>query len=111
MRQRLDEGEEEGVVGRRTHASLQTQLSDAEAALERERLKVKRLEGELVTHSVVKEGMDKDAEKVSCSDNVNVNNIACMVISTTGTRILSEIIKSPQAGLCNCSSADGRLCS
>ena len=61
---RHQRGEEE-TEGGRTCTSLQTQLTDTEAALDRERLKVKQLEGELVTHSVVKEGMDRNAEKVS----------------------------------------------
>ena len=65
FRQRLDQRGEEETEGGRTYTSLQTRLVEAEAALERERSKVKQLEGELVTHSVVKEGMDRDAEKVS----------------------------------------------
>ena len=65
MRQRLDQRGEEETEGGRTSTSLQTRLTDTEAALDRERLKVKQLEGELVTRSLVKEGMDRNAEKVS----------------------------------------------
>ena len=72
MRQRLDQREGEGTEGGRSCASLQTRLTDTEAALERERSKVKQLEGEVVTHSVVKEGMDRDAEKVSYTKSLHM---------------------------------------
>ena len=84
MGQRLSAREEkkEGTGGGRTHTSLQAQLSEVEGALERERSKVKQLEGELVTHTVVKEGMDRDMEKV-CAHTCMSNIMQCnMVVSS-----------------------------
>lgn len=52
------------MEGGRARSSLQTRLTELEEELENERSKVKQLEGELVTTAVVKEGMEKDAEKV-----------------------------------------------
>ena len=44
--------------------SNQSQLAEVEEALEHERTKVKQLEGELVTHTMVKEGLSQELEKV-----------------------------------------------
>lgn len=44
--------------------SNQSQLAEVEEALEHEKTKVKQLEGELVTHTMVKEGLGQELEKV-----------------------------------------------
>lgn len=64
MRERLKQREEKEAEGEKLQLSLHSQLSETEKALEREREKVKQLEGELVTHSVMKEEMDRTIEKV-----------------------------------------------
>ena len=64
MRERLKQREEKEAEGEQLQLSLHSRLSETEKALEREREKVKQLEGELVTHSVMKEEMDRTIEKV-----------------------------------------------
>lgn len=65
MRERLKQREDKEAEGERMQLSLHSRLSETEEALERERAKVKQLEGELVTNSVMKEEMDRTIEKVT----------------------------------------------
>ena len=53
---------EQGETGR-ANSSLQTQLANVVGELERERGKVKQLEGELLTQTLVKEGLERTTEK------------------------------------------------
>lgn len=65
MSERLKHREEKEADGERMQVSLHSRLSETEEALQRERAKVKLLEGELVTHSVMKEEMDRNMKKVT----------------------------------------------
>ena len=63
MRERLEERVAEGEERGRAQVSLQTLLTQTEEELERERGKVRALEGELATQSVVKEGLERGTER------------------------------------------------
>ena len=51
------------VESGRAHSSLRMQLAEVEAELERQRGRVKQLEGELLTQTLAKEGLERDTEK------------------------------------------------
>ena len=55
--------EAEQVESGRAHGSLRMQLAEVEAELERQRGRVKQLEGELLTQTLAKEGLERDMEK------------------------------------------------
>ena len=89
LRERLEEREgEEEVEGGKVCNSLQGRLNEVEEELESERSKVKQLEGELITTAVVKEGMERNAEKVyTCIYNThlhihNMDSVTCVCIFT-----------------------------
>ena len=63
VRERLEERVAEGEERGRAQVSLQTLLTQTEEELERERGKVRALEGELATQSVVKEGLERGTER------------------------------------------------
>ena len=63
LRQRLEVREAEQVETGRAQSSLQTRLGEVEEELERERDRVRQLQGELVTQTLVKEGLERETEK------------------------------------------------
>ncbi|CAI8052223.1 Coiled-coil domain-containing protein 170 [Geodia barretti] len=63
LRQRLEVRDAEQVESGRAHGSLRMQLAEVEAELERQRGRVKQLEGELLTQTLAKEGLERDMEK------------------------------------------------
>ena len=62
MKQRLEEREAEQVERGRAQSSLQTQLTQSQEELKRERVRVRQLEGELLTQTAVREGLERDTE-------------------------------------------------
>ena len=106
--ERLKQREEKEAEGERMQLSLHSRLSETEEALERERAKVKQLEGELVTHSVMKEEMDRTIEKVILTAGGCRPIHVCMA-DCLGERVLPATVQSYEVGLCNCSCTDWRL--
>lgn len=64
VHQQLGQVEREKDEEQRARLSTQSQLARAEEDLEQERERVGQLEGELVTHTLIKEGLSRDLEKV-----------------------------------------------
>ena len=60
--------------------SDRTRLAELEGALEQERTKVKQLEGEVVSHSMVKEGLSSELRKVGLEIRWRNNVCACACV-------------------------------